>query len=113
MSFELEERFFSFAKKVRDFCFEIEMTIINKPYIIQLIRASSSIGANYIEASDNLGKNDELMKLKISRREAKESVFWLKLLMINCAALNKERTILIDESEQIKKILSVIILKLS
>jgi len=69
MSQGLEDRFFNFAKRVSDFCEQLSFDIINTQYIGQLIRAGSSIGANYIEASDSLGENDEKMKLRISRRE--------------------------------------------
>ncbi|MDE3144762.1 MAG: four helix bundle protein [Bacteroidota bacterium] len=113
MSQELENRFEEFAKRVRNFCLELKFDIINREYIGQLIRSSGSVGANYIEASDSLGKADELMKLKISRREAKESVYWLKLLLTyNDTILEENRISLIDEALQIKKILSAIINKL-
>ena len=59
MSQELEIRFHNFAKKTRDFCFKLKWDIINIEYIRQLIRSSGSVGANYIEASDDLGKLDE------------------------------------------------------
>lgn len=98
--------------KAPDFCEQLDFNVINKPYISQLIRASSSIGANYIEASDSLGENDEKMKLRISRREAKESVYWLNLLLINKQELEEKIFLLIDEATQIKKILSAIITKL-
>ncbi len=53
------------------------------------------------------------MKLKISRREAKESIHWLKLILTyDRADLEIERKRLIEEADQIKKILSAIILKL-
>ena len=113
MSQELEDRFFNFAKRVRDFCTRLNFNVINREYISQLVRASGSIAANYIEASDSLGKNDERMKLRISRREAKESVLWLKLLLTDDKSLEEERLLLIDEAIQIKKILSNIILKVS
>jgi four helix bundle protein len=78
-----------------------------------LIRASSSVDANYTEASDDLGKADEKMKIKISRREAKESVFFLKLVLVyDDTPLEKERQQLIDEGTQIRKILPAILLKL-
>jgi four helix bundle protein len=113
MSQELEDRFFNYAKRVRDFCARLDMNVINREYIGQLIRASGSVAANYIEASDSLGKNDERMKLRTSRREAKESTLWLKLLLISerDEDLENERQWLINEAEQIKKILSSIILK--
>ena len=113
MSKQLEERFFDFAKNTRDFCRKCKWDIINVEYIRQLIRSSSSVSANYIEASDDLGKADEKMKIKISRREAKESVHWLRLVLVY-EDINMElhRNILIDEATQIKKILSAILLKL-
>jgi len=54
---------------------------INIEYIRQLIRSSGSIGANYIEASDDLGKLDEKMKIKVSRRKSKETIHWLDLVL--------------------------------
>ncbi|HEX4372354.1 MAG TPA: four helix bundle protein [Puia sp.] len=114
MSKQLEERFFNFAKRVRDLCRKLKWDIINTEYIRQLIRSSGSVGANYIEASDDLGKADEKMKIKISRREGKESIHWLALILTNNnPELEKERILLVDEAMQIKKILSAIIIKLS
>ena len=81
MSKELEDRFQNYAKAVRDYCTKIKWDVINKEYIKQVIRSSGSISANYTEASDDLGKADEKMKLKISRREAKETIKWLDLTL--------------------------------
>ena len=106
MSQELEDRFEKFAISVRDFCRKLKWDVINVPYIKQLIRSSSSVGANYLEASGDLGKQDEKMKIKIARREAKETVYWVKLLLVyDDKELEKERFQLIDEATQIKKIL--------
>lgn len=114
MSQQLEDRFFEFAKRVRDFCRKLKSDVINIEYIRQLIRASGSIGANYLEASDDIGAADERMKIKISRREAKESIYWLNLVCIeNSEILEKERQELVDEAQQIKKILSSIVNKLN
>ncbi len=113
MSQELEDRFENFAKSVRDFCRKLKWDIINLEYIRQLIRASGSVGANYIEASDDLGKADEKMKIKIARREAKESAYWLRLIFVyDDKALELKRTELLDEALQIRKILSAILIKL-
>jgi len=114
LSQELEDRFYVFAKNTRDFCIKLKWDIINSGYIRQLTRSSGSVGANYIEASDDLGKADERMKLKIARREAKESTHWLKLVLTyGDDKLEKEKLLLIDESSQIKSILSAIIKKIS
>jgi four helix bundle protein len=72
------------------------------------------VAANYIEASDDLGKLDEKMKIKISRRESKESIPWLDLILTyGNSELESKRVTLMDEAEQIKKILSAIINKLN
>lgn len=113
MSKELEDRFHEFAKRTRDFCRKLKWDIITVEYIRQLIRSSGSVGANYFEASNDLGKADEKMKIKISRRETKESIHWLDLVLTyENPVLEKEKNELIDEAVQIKKILSSIINKL-
>jgi four helix bundle protein len=113
MSQQLEIRFHDFAKNVRDFCLTLKWDIINCEYIKQVIRSSGSVAANYIEASDDLGKLDEKMKIKISRRESKESIHWLDLILTyGNKETENQKAALMDEAEQIKKILSAIINKL-
>ena len=63
----------------------------------QLIRAATSVGANYIEANEALGKKDFLMRIRICRKEAKECGYWLKLVEVNHPDLGKEREILLEE----------------
>jgi len=55
-------------------------TIANIEDSKQLIKSSGSVGANYIEANEKLSKKDFLFRMKISRKEAKESVYWLRLI---------------------------------
>ncbi len=69
----LEERLFLFAKRVRKFCRELKIDTANIEDSKQLIRATGSVGANYIEANENTGKLDLRYRLKISRKESKES----------------------------------------
>jgi four helix bundle protein len=114
MSEELEKRLLNFSLRIRDFCSSVKWDLINTPYIKQLLRSSSSVTANYVEASDDLGKADEKMKIKIARREAKESAVFLKLMSLyGDKALENERVFLLDEAGQIRKILSSIIIKLN
>src|SRR4249919_3570576 len=106
---DLEPRCLKFARDTRDFCRTLEKDVINTVYIRQLIRSSSSIGANYIEANENLGKQDLLMRLKISRKEAKESIFWLNLLIaVDETKVNNLK----GEAEELRKIFSAIINKI-
>jgi four helix bundle protein len=113
MSKELEDRFHKYSIAVRDFCRKLQWDIINRGYITQVIRSSGSISSNYLEASDDLGKADEKMKIKVSRRETKETIKWLDLILTyENSGLDSEKAMLIDEGEQIRRILSTIIKKL-
>jgi len=78
--YDLEDRTFNFAKDSRRFVKALPRTIANIEDVKQFVRASGSIGANYIEANEAIGKSDFVMKIKICRREAKESGYWLRLL---------------------------------
>lgn len=107
--FDLEERFTIFTRDVRDFVHALPLTIANKEYIPQVIRSSGSIGANYIEANDALGKKDFRLKIRTSRREAKETRYWISLLQTyNICDLEGQRAKLIDEAGQCIRILSSI-----
>lgn len=110
--YDLEERTFTFAKNVRNHVKKIDKSFWNVEYLKQLIRSSGSIGANYIEANEFLGEKDFLMKVRISKREAKESNYWLRLLDLDEKPdLEDERQKLIMESEELKRILTAIINK--
>jgi four helix bundle protein len=112
--YDLEERTFCFAKDVSLFVKKLPKTLNNIEYGKQLIRSSGSVGANYIEANEALSKKDFAMRIKISRKEAKESAYWLKLLnATNDMTFNGEGCNLEKESQELKKILSAILLKFS
>lgn len=110
--FDLEERTFIFARDVRIFVSKLPKNAMNSEDFKQLIRSSGSVGANYREANDALGKKDFLYRLRISRKEAKESHYWLRLI---CAAISdihqSQIQKLMNEADEIKKILSAIIIK--
>jgi len=110
--YDLEKRTFTFAKNVVLFCKTLQKTISNIEYIKQVIRSSASVGANYIEAQESLGKKDFVMRVKISRKEAKETMYWLVLLMeTNGKEIQQDGTLLFKEATELKKILSSIIEK--
>ncbi|HCE43746.1 MAG TPA: four helix bundle protein [Lentisphaeria bacterium] len=96
--YDLEERTFEFARDVRVFVRKLKKDIPNIEDSKQLVRASGSVGANYIEANEALSKKDFIMRIKICRKEAKESVFWLKLISAeDDSSLEKERQRLLQE----------------
>lgn len=75
--FDLEKRTLDFAKDVINFCGRLQKDVINIKLIGQLVRASGSVGANYREANEALSKKYFLHKMKITRKECKESTYWL------------------------------------
>ena len=108
--YDLEERTFQFAKNVRVFVKKLPRTIANIEDGKQLIRSSGSVGANYIEANESFSKKDFILRVKISRKEAKESRFWLKLVFIsNQSDLEKEREKLEKEAGELMNIFGAII----
>ena len=112
--FDLEERTFAFAKNIGDLSREIiPKTIENNEYFRQLIRSSGSVAANYIEANESFGKKDFRYRIKLCRKEAKESRLWLKLLTItgNQAYLLEKQKKLIQEALELIKIFTAILEK--
>jgi four helix bundle protein len=80
--YDLEDRTLNFAREVRDFVRQLNKNLANIEDGKQLIKASGSVGANYIEANEALSKKDFVMRIKICRKEAKESRYWLKLINV-------------------------------
>jgi four helix bundle protein len=110
--YDLEDRTFQFAKEVAIYLKKIPKTSANIEYSKQVIRSSGSVGANYIEANESLSKKDFVMRVKICRKEAKETSYWLKLLVeTNDVAHTSIGEKLIQESDELKKIFSSIIEK--
>ncbi len=108
--FDLEKRTAVFSRAIRDYVNKLPKTITNIEYGKQLTRSSGSVGANYIEANESLSKKDFVMRIKICRKEAKESRYWLELAESIDAELNN-REILVNEATEFIKIFSSIILK--
>jgi four helix bundle protein len=110
--YDLEDRTFEFARKVRSFVKKLPKSLANLEDIRQLVKASGSVGANYIEANDSLSKKDFSLRIKICRKEAKESRFWLRLVDTgNQTELEQEREQLINESQELMNIFGAILQK--
>lgn len=109
--FDLEKRTTQFAKEVIKLCKKLSRNTINIELISQLVRSAGSVGANYREANDALSKKDFVHRMKITRKEAKESQHWLELVLEanHGSVLDQEIKFLLDEANQLKKIFSTII----
>ena len=108
--FDLEDRTFVFAKRARALVKELTKIIANIEDARQLIRSSGSVGANYIEANEALSKKDFVLRIKICRKEAKETRYWLRLIeAIDHADL--ERDALVQEAQELMNIFGAILRK--
>jgi four helix bundle protein len=112
MGYDLEKRTLEFAKAVALFCKSLPGNTINFEYIKQVVRPSGSVGANDIEANEALSKKDFAHRIRIARKEAKETNYWLELLSsINDQQFRGKLENLSKESIELKKILSAILNK--
>lgn len=109
-TYDLEERTLNFARKINEYVKNLPGTISNIENGKQLVRAAGSVGANYIEANEALSKRDLCHRIKIARKEAKESRFWLYLVEPRSVAEVLKHK-LIQEATELIKILSAILLK--
>jgi len=101
--YDLEERTFVFATDCRAFVKQLPVTTQSIQDGKQLIRSSGSVAANYIEANEALSKKDFIMRIKISKKETKESILWLRLL--------QGKDSLMQEATELMKIFGAIVEK--
>jgi four helix bundle protein len=108
--YNLEDRTASFAKSVIAFINKLPKTLTNTEISRQLIRSAGSVGANYIEANEALSKKDFALRIKICRKEAKESRYWLNL--VTCGNDGEsDRSGLVQEATELMKIFGAILEK--
>lgn len=111
-TYDLEDRTLNFARKVRSFIKQLPKTIGNIEDGKQLVKSSGSIGSNYIEANESLSKKDFVMRIKICRKEAKESRYWLRLIDTSDEmGQEKERKMLENEASELMNIFGSILRK--
>ncbi len=108
---ELENRTTEFAKRIIRLCKELPKDRINNPLVNQIVRSAGSVGANYREANEALGKKDFAHRLRIARKEAKETQHWLELIEEANPELSERMNSLFKETQEIRSILSAIIEK--
>ncbi len=107
--FDLEDRTLEFAKRVAKLCRALPLDAVNDRPIRQVMGSSGSVGANYREANDALSKKDTIKKMRISLQEAKETKLHLQVLAEANSRFAPRMQNLIQESEELKLILSTIV----
>lgn len=109
--YDLTDRTFKFSQDLLKFCRRMKQDHVTKPLISQLIRSGTSIGANYCEADSANSKKDFVNKISISKKEANETKYWLKLLAEEFPEAKEEANILFREAQELHLIFSSIIRK--
>lgn len=109
--YDLEERTLEFGKRILRMSKELERNIINNNLLSQIIRSGTSVGANYREANETETKKDFLFRMRICRKEGKETVYWLNLLIEANPKIEKRMQLLIRECQELVKIFASIIEK--
>jgi four helix bundle protein len=109
--YDLEERTEAYAKAVIEMCKKLPKNTINMELVSQGVRAAGSVGANYIEANESLSKKDFANRIKICRKEAKESRYWLRLIVSANTEFEKEINGLMQESTELMNIFGAILKK--
>lgn len=109
--YDLEQRTSEFGKRIVRLVQALPNNQTNKILSGQCLRSGTSVGANYREANDATGTKDFLFRLKISRKESKETTHWLELIAEANPTLAPKMNNLLQESKELTYILSAIITK--
>ncbi len=110
--YDLEERTARFAEGIVCFAKRIRKDNVNLTIIRQLVAAGTSVGANYCEADDAESKKDFKHKIGICKKEARETKYWLRIIVVTNPELEKEAKILSDEARELNLIFNAIVNKL-
>lgn len=110
--YDLEERTASFGEAVIVFAKKIPVNRVTERIIPQLVGASTSIGSNYCEADDAESGKDFIHKLSISKKEARETKHWLRMVSVAVSELTEEARILWKEANELNLIFNAIIRKI-
>jgi four helix bundle protein len=109
--YDLEERTAKFGEDVIVFCKKIPKNTITLPIISQLVRAGTSVGANYCEADDAESGKDFKHKIGICKKESRECKHWFRMLVMAEAELKKDARILWNEAKELNLIFNSIYIK--
>jgi len=109
--YDLEDRTLMFGKKIIGLVKLLPKNQVNYRFSDQIIRSGTSIGANYREANETETKKDFQYRIRICRKESKETIYWLQLLTEANEILDKSIKPLINETQEFVKIFAAILEK--
>lgn len=107
--YDLENRTAKFGEDVILFCKNIKHDTITRPLISQIVRSSTSIGANYMEANGASSKKDFKNKIYICEKETQESKHWLRMISVAVPECLEETRKLWKEAQELTLIFGKIV----
>ncbi|MDI6882915.1 MAG: four helix bundle protein [Patescibacteria group bacterium] len=107
--YDLEERTAKFGEEIIKFAKKIPKTSVTLPFIPQLVKAGTSVGANYCEADDAESGKDFKHKIGICKKESRETKHWLRMIVVDCPELKEEARKLWTEAKELNLIFNAII----
>ncbi len=109
--YDLEERTLEFGKRIIRMAKVLPKNNINSVLVGQVVRSGTSMGANYREANETETKKDFQFRIRISRKEAKETIYWLNLIIEVNPQLMERIKPLLQENQELLKIFAAILEK--
>lgn len=111
--YDLVDRVEKFGKNIIVFAKIIPKNTISLPLISQFVRSGTSVGANYCEADDAESKKDYVHKVGIAKKEARETIYWLNMIVTAEPSLKKKTEYLLQEAKELNLIMNAIVKKVS
>lgn len=109
--YDLDDRTYAFAKQVISYTKNLPRNDMHYELIKQVLRSSGSVGANYIEANEAISKKDFIFRIKICRKEAKETKYWISLTEPAISQID-QKNLIIKEAIELTKIFGAIVEKM-
>ncbi|KPJ55232.1 four helix bundle protein [Parcubacteria bacterium DG_72] len=110
--YNLEERTAKFGEEIIRFAKKIPKSSITSPLITQMVKAGTSVGANYCEADDAESGQDFKHKIGICKKESRETKHWLRMIAVACPELKDEARKLWQEAKELNLIFNSIVNKI-
>lgn len=108
---DLEERTAIFGENIILFCNKVPRSPITIPLITQLVKAGTSVGANYCEADAAESKKDFKHKIGIVKKESRESKHFIRMIIAAVPELKEEGGLLWQEAKELNLIFNSIFIK--
>ena len=107
--YDLEERTLNFSRRIIHLVNGLPKNSVNFALRDQVLRSGTSVGSNYREANETETKKDFLFRMRICRKEAKETVYWIQLIIDANQELKDRISPLYEEANELVKIIATII----